>query len=209
MKTAHVHTWILRASAVVLALSMGAGECVAEGRAGPSMVIAAVTSAMDLTGRWDGAWESTRYSVNGLLTTQLVQSGAALTGDVTILGSGCTAGGTVSGTVSGATVIFGAVAAGDEEQTNFVGTMSGDGKTMSGTYEVTSGPCGRDIGLWSVIKVSLLCDVNNDSAIDRQDAIDLAQFLLAGVGLPSEADCNQDGQVNWRDVLAILKSRQQ
>jgi hypothetical protein len=60
-----------------------------------------------------------------------------------------------------------------------------------------------------VTKVSLLCDINNDSAIDRQDAIDLAEFLLAGVGLPSEADCNQDGRVDWRDVLAILKSRQQ
>jgi hypothetical protein len=208
MKTAHVHIWVLRASAVVLALSMGAGECVADSRVGPSIVIAAVTSAMDLTGRWDGAWESTRYSVNGLLTTQLVQSAAALTGDVTVLGSGCTVGGTVSGAVTGDTVVFGAVATG-EEQTSFVGTVSGDGKTMSGTYEVTSGPCGGDVGIWSVTEVSLLCDVNNDSAIDRQDAIDLAQFLLAGVGLPSEADCNQDGQVNWRDVLAILKSRQQ
>jgi hypothetical protein len=207
MKTAYVHTWALRVSALVLALSMGAGECIAEGRAGLSIVTAAVTLAVDLTGRWDGAWESTRYSVNGLLTTQLIQSGAALTGDVAVSGSGCTVGGTVSGTVSGATVIFGAVAAG-EEQTNFAGNVSEDGKTMSGTYEVTSGPCGGDIGIWSVAKASLLCDVNNDSVIDRQDATDLARSLLAGVGFAGEADCNQDGQVNWRDVLAILKSRQ-
>jgi hypothetical protein len=109
--------------------------------------------------------------------------------------------------VSGVTVIFGAVATG-QEQTNFAGSISEDGKTLSGTYEVLSGPCGGDIGFWNVTKMSLLCDVNNDSAIDRQDAIDLAQFLVAGVGVPSEADCNQDGRVNWRDVLAILKSRQ-
>jgi hypothetical protein len=207
METAHIRTWVLRAAALVLALSMGAGRCVAEGRAGPSTVSAAGTSAVDLTGHWDGAWESTRYAINGLLTGQLVQSGTALTGEVTVLGSGCTAGGTVSGTVSGATVIFGAVAA-DEEQTNFAGSVSEDGKTMSGTYEVISGPCGGDTGLWSVTKASLLCDVNNDSAIDRQDAIDLARFLLEGGGVPSEADCNQDGRVTWRDVLAILKSRQ-
>jgi hypothetical protein len=208
MTSAHVRTWVLRASALVMALSMGAGECVAEGGAERPIVTAAVTFAVDLTGHWDGAWESTRYAVNGLLTTQLIQSGAELIGDVTVLGSGCTAGGTVSGAVSGATVIFGAVATG-EERTNFAGSVSEDGKTMAGTYEVISGPCGGDIGLWSVTKVSLLCDVNNDSAIDRQDAIDLAQFLLAGVGVPSEADCNQDGRVNWRDVLAVLKSRQQ
>lgn len=208
MKSAHVHAWVLRASALVLALGMGAGECVVEGGAGPSMVTAAAPLAVDLTGHWDGAWESTRYAVNGPLTTQLVQSGTELIGDVIVLGSGCTAGGTVSGTVSGATVIFGGVAAG-EEQTNFAGSVSEDGKTMAGTYEVISGPCGGDIGLWSLTKVSLLCDVNNDSAIDRQDAIDLARYLLAGAGVPGEADCNQDGRVDWRDVLAILKSRQQ
>ena len=55
MKTAYVHTWALRVSALVLALSMGAGECIAEGRAGLSIVTAAVTLAVDLTGRWDGA----------------------------------------------------------------------------------------------------------------------------------------------------------
>jgi hypothetical protein len=207
MKTAHVHTWVLRALGLVLALSMGAGEWVAEGGAEPSFVIATVTFAVDLTGHWDGAWESTRYAVNGRLATQLIQSGATLIGDVTVVGSGCTVGGTVSGTVSGATVIFGAVAT-SEEQTNFAGSVSEDGKTMSGTYEVISGPCGGDIGLWSVTKVSLLCDITNDSAIDRQDAIDLARFLPAGVGVASETDCNQDGRVNWRDVLAILKSRQ-
>jgi hypothetical protein len=78
----------LQASALVMALSTGAEECVAEGRAGPSIVSAAVTLAVDLTGHWDGPWESTKYSVNGLLTTPLIQPGAALTDDVTVLGLG-------------------------------------------------------------------------------------------------------------------------
>jgi parallel beta-helix repeat protein len=50
------------------------------------------------------------------------------------------------------------------------------------------------------------CDANGDGHVDRRDAWDLLRYLLRdGEPLRGDADCNQDDEINFRDVLAILK----
>jgi hypothetical protein len=54
---------------------------------------------------------------------------------------------------------------------------------------------------------SMPCDANGDGHVDRRDAWELALYLWRdGEPLPGDADCHQDGEINFRDVLAILKT---
>jgi predicted outer membrane repeat protein len=51
------------------------------------------------------------------------------------------------------------------------------------------------------------CDANSDGRIDRRDAWELLRYLWKdGEPLLGDADCHQDGEINFRDVLAILKA---
>jgi hypothetical protein len=66
---------------------------------GRAISIETVSFAGDLTGRWDGAWLSTRFSAGRSLTIFLTQSESSLTGEVGILDTACLSGGAVSGSV--------------------------------------------------------------------------------------------------------------
>jgi hypothetical protein len=64
-----------------------------------------------------------------------------------------------------------------------------------------------DTGTWNLVKIIEPCDANGDGKVDRQDARDLLNFLLGGGGaLSGDADCHQDGVLNFRDVIAIFKA---
>jgi hypothetical protein len=115
--------------------------------------------------------------------------------------------GGVTGGVDGNTVIFGVVSA-EAVQASFTGTVAADGLFIEGSYTVHEGTCAVDAGVWQVVKVAGACDANGDGAVDSQDARDLLRYLFgAQTSLPGYGDCNKDGVVNFKDVIAILQSR--
>jgi hypothetical protein len=168
---------------------------------------ASLSSAVDLTGRWEGTWHSQGGAAGSSLTALLTQVEASLTGVVTIPDVACLPAGTVSGSVDGDTVVFGIVSA-EAVQANFTGTVVDGGLSMQGSYDVHDAACAVDVGTWQVVKVAEPCDANGDGTIDRRDAGDVLRFLLGRqLSLAGYADCNKDGTLNFRDVMAILQSR--
>jgi hypothetical protein len=174
---------------------------------GRAIASQAVTSAIDLTGRWEGTWHSKGGSAGSSLTAVLTQLDSSLTGEVMIRDVACLPAGTVSGSVDGNTVVFGAVFA-ETVQANFMGTIVEGGLAIEGNYEVSNKTCAVDIGTWRVVKIAEPCDANGDGTVDGQDAIDLLRYLLkGGPSLSGYADCHKDGVLNLRDVIAIIQSR--
>jgi Dockerin type I domain len=113
----------------------------------------------------------------------------------------------VLGSVDGDSVVFGAVFS-DAAQAQFEGTIVEDGLTIEGSYGVSDGQCAGDSGTWRVVKIIEPGDANSDGTIDDRDARHLFRLLLGGrPTLLGNADCNKDGVVNFRDVIAIFKSR--
>ena len=109
---------------------------------------AATQKSTGIAGDWSGTWQSGRAkSVKGTFHVTFNQTGEAFTGSIQVSGSECVSNGTVSGTLTGNAISFGAVQA--EETIAFDGTV--DGNSMSGTY--TSGPaCGNDHGTWTATR---------------------------------------------------------
>jgi YVTN family beta-propeller protein len=115
------------------------------------IAITPVTSiANTLTGTWTGSWTS-NISGGGPLNAVITQNGIALTGSVALATSGCLPTGTVSGSLSGATLVLGAVS-GSGVQVNFTGTIGAGNTSLSGTYQVVTGSCRGDTGTWSLTK---------------------------------------------------------
>jgi hypothetical protein len=165
----------------------------------------AMTSSNTLTGRWEGAWHSAGAAAGGSLGALLTQTGTSLAGTATILDTACFTDGAVSGEVNENIVVFGAVFA-NEAQASFDGTVLAGGMTIEGVYNVIVGKCLGDQGSWRLDKIVDPCDANGDGTIDRQDACDLLRFLLGvAPALSGNADCDQDGAVDFRDVIAIFK----
>jgi hypothetical protein len=160
--------------------------------------------AADLTGRWEGTWQSTLFTAGGTLTAFVDQLGSSVTGDLTVTDSACSSRATVTGTISDDTVVFVAVFS-EVEQTNFSGTISTDGHTIEGTYDVISGPCVGDVGIWQVTKTVVPCDADRNGNVDFQDAVAVFRFLIQGIPLPGDGDCNDDGVVNFSDVIVIVR----
>ncbi len=70
------------------------------------------------------------------------QQGSQLSGTITISGTPCLTGGSITGTYNGSTITFGAVQG--QASVAYVGTVAGS--SMSGTY---STPCGNAKGNWT------------------------------------------------------------
>jgi len=186
----------------VVFLGVGVGGT---GRDGQAIVAAAQASTDDLTGRWEGTWDSSKFD-EGTLTALLAQSASSLSGEVTITDTACFSVGAVSGTVSGDAVVFGAVFEGDV-RADFEGTVRDDGAMMEGSYKVSGGACAGDTGTWHIAKIARPCDANGDGMINGRDALSLFRFLRRGGNpLSGYPDCNRDGLVNFRDVIAIFKT---
>lgn len=128
-------------------------------RVGVPLLVAVVAAAAaahaaggpgpDLTGRWVGSWQSNTPGFSGSLVADVRQDGDRLTGTVQVGGSPCFSRGTVSGTVRGNTVTFGAVFGGGQ-RASYSGTVAKD--AVSGTYVVRGGMCDRDTGSFRVTK---------------------------------------------------------
>ena len=173
---------------------------------GRAMASQAITSAIDLTGRWEGSWHSKGGAVGSSLIALLTQVDSSLTGAVTIVDAACLPTGAVSGAINGDTVVFGIVSA-EVVQANFVGAVVEGGLAIQGSFDVNDEACAVGAGTWRVVKVAEPCDANGDGTVDRRDASDLLRFLLGGeASLPGFADCNKDGVLNFRDVIAILQN---
>ena len=100
-----------------------------------------------MTGTWPGTYESTSTpGANGTFTIQFTQTGSQLTGSIDIQGTPCITTGTISGTLSGGQITFGAV----EGAQTIAYTGSVSGNTMSGTYSAPQ--CDNGKGTWTATK---------------------------------------------------------
>jgi len=94
------------------------------------------------TNIWQGQWLGSD-GPTGSFTLNITLTQTSLAGTISIANSACATSGSVTGVVSGSSVTFGSVQAG--ESIVYTGTISADRKSMQGTY--TSPPCGtRDAG---------------------------------------------------------------
>ena len=110
---------------------------------------AAATAAGSLSGTWNGQWaNSTPDDSTGTFTMEWIQQGSALAGTVTIEGTPCLTGGTMTGQLNGDQISFGVVQG--EVTVNYSGVLKNDG-SMAGTYETT---CGNAQGTWQATKQS-------------------------------------------------------
>jgi hypothetical protein len=132
---------IIVGSILILSLVGTSAGC---GKGGDSTGTANVT----VTGSWEGNWSSTR-GVGGAVTASMDQSGSSLNGDLELKSSPCFSKGTLTGSVTGTTVLIG-TAFGGGQTVDFDGTATEDGKSMSGKYSVKGGLCGGDTGTWSM-----------------------------------------------------------
>ncbi len=106
------------------------------------------TANVTVTGSWEGNWTSTR-GAGGAVAASMDQSGSSLNGDLELKSSPCFSKGTLTGSVTGTTVLIG-TAFGGGQTVNFDGTATEDGSSMSGSYTVSGGACGGDKGTWSM-----------------------------------------------------------
>lgn len=113
----------------------------------PATATTSTGSALD--GTWTGTWNSSDTSDNGAVTIQWKQSGQQLAGTIVVSNTPCVTNGTITGTVSGTTITFGAVQG--ATTIAYTGTLSGT--SLSGTYQANAS-CGNAKGRWSATKGS-------------------------------------------------------
>jgi hypothetical protein len=100
-----------------------------------------------MTGKWAGTYESTTTAgATGTFTILFRQNGSQLTGSISIQPPGCVNTGTITGTLNGTTIAFGAVKG--TQTIDYTGSVSGN--TMSGTYSAPG--CDHAKGTWTATK---------------------------------------------------------
>lgn len=104
------------------------------------------TGVMNVSGAWQGTWESTSFQTSGSFSALFSQNGSELTGFIEIPYIGFD-NVPITGTVSSNSVAFGDV--GDEIQ--FTGTISSDTASASGSY---TNPGLSDEGTWTMERLS-------------------------------------------------------
>ncbi len=101
-----------------------------------------------LTGTWNGTWQDTTPDqAGGTFVLTWTQNGNALSGNIVVSGTPCLSAATVSGTVNGAAISFGAVSG--TNTVTYNGTVSGS--TMQGGYTAPSA-CEDAQGTWTATK---------------------------------------------------------
>lgn len=102
----------------------------------------AKTGTSGVSGTWNGQWANEAPDkATGTFNVQLVEQASTLTGMISISGTPCLSGGSVTGTINGSQINFGVVEG--EVTVNYAGTISGN--SMSGTYATN---CGNAYGNW-------------------------------------------------------------
>ena len=100
-----------------------------------------------VSGTWDGQWQTDRTpEAIGSFHVTFVQDGTKLSGPIQITGTPCITSGTITGTVDGNAIRFGAVHG--QQTITYTGTVVHS--VMSGTYSAPS--CGNSTGSWTAIK---------------------------------------------------------
>ena len=100
-----------------------------------------------IAGTWDGTWTSTTDpGLGGDVHLVFTQTGNQIGGEVDVTNTPCVSHGTVTGTLSGNDIQFGAVQA--EQTVSYTGTLSGS--KIAGTYAAPQ--CGNGAGTWEVTK---------------------------------------------------------
>ncbi|MEO6043219.1 MAG: hypothetical protein ABIQ47_04775, partial [Tepidiformaceae bacterium] len=108
---------------------------------------ATTAAAPAIDGTWTGTWKSGATSDNGTVKIDWKQSGQQLAGTIVVSNTPCVGNGTITGTVTGATIAFGAV----QGATTIAYTGTVSGKAISGTYKADAS-CGNATGTWSATK---------------------------------------------------------
>lgn len=100
--------------------------------------------SVDLSGTWKGSASSSIFPCSSQLNLTMSQNGNKLTGSGTSIGN-CTSGsGTLNAEISGSNIFIG-FAIGGGSEIKFNGTISGDQRSMSGSYDW---PAENDRGTW-------------------------------------------------------------
>jgi hypothetical protein len=103
-------------------------------------------TALGLGGKWSGTWTDTSPdSSSGTFSLTWAQTGSTLAGTIKVSGTPCLSGGTVTGTINGGTISFGAVSG--QVKVTYDGSITGAGK-MGGTYSASSA-CASAKGNWT------------------------------------------------------------
>jgi hypothetical protein len=107
-----------------------------------------------VNGTWSGTWTRTSPPPgSGTFTLSLRQQGSSIDGTIDVVASACLTKGTISGTITGASVTLHTVTppvAGTRKATgDYQGTLAGD--TLSGTLTVTCS-AGTGVGTWTVTR---------------------------------------------------------
>ncbi len=108
----------------------------------------AASAPTGLSGSWTGNWQDvTPDQAAGTFTLTWTQSGTALNGNIVVSGTPCLSAATVSGSISGSKITFGAVSG--THTVVYDGTVSGT--TMQGTYTAPAA-CEDATGTWTATK---------------------------------------------------------
>jgi hypothetical protein len=112
----------------------------------------APSASSSIAGAWNGTWSSQKYpGLTGHFALTFVQQGSALSGTISITGSSCISGATLTGQLTGTQITFGVVQG--AETVAYSGTWSG--ASMSGTWTIThgsGGACTTDNGDWTATR---------------------------------------------------------
>jgi len=113
----------------------------------PTALPSPVDTVTDLTGTWSGHWQDTSPdSAGGSFVVKWTQKGSNVSGTITVSGTPCLSVGTVTGSISGSKITFGAVQA--QRSVNYTGTWSKS--SMQGTYSAPK--CGNAVGNWKATR---------------------------------------------------------
>ena len=138
-----------------------AASCTGDGDPGPTATATTATppsptavtepsptaDTADIVGTWNGTWESMEPpGADGTFSVTFIRFDEEVAGTIEIDGTACVTHGTVSATLEGDRITFGAVLA--ERDVSFTGTLDGD--SMSGTFSAPD--CGSDTGEWEAAK---------------------------------------------------------
>jgi len=155
---------IIRSTVVLVAVATLAAACGGGGGgsttsapSAPSVIPSTTGGAVSTTpvpasgavaGTWNGTYESTSDpAATGTFTIEFTQTGPTLTGTISVQNTPCITEGTITGSLNGDKIAFGAVK-GATQTIAYTGTVSGD--RMSGTYSAPA--CGNATGTWKAAR---------------------------------------------------------
>ncbi|MGB9496878.1 MAG: LVIVD repeat-containing protein [Dissulfuribacterales bacterium] len=120
------------------------GSYTCSGRGTVMMARVAQSTTVNVSGTWQGSWQSSAHNINGTFSTNITQQGSVLSGTINVPEISMS-GADLKGTVNGDIITFGDI----DEKITFTGTVSGE-SAASGTYIY---PSLTDNGAWQGNKI--------------------------------------------------------